>query len=172
MKKIISTSLVLFAVNLVSCQTPVSKQETTKQQPATIMDTQKVNKTDAEWKAELTPEQYEVLRNKGTERPGTGVYLDHKEKGWYTCAACGTELFSSDQKFDSHCGWPSFDGELGGGEKVKKVQDFSHGMIRTEIVCAKCGGHLGHLFDDGPTESGLRYCVNSLSLGFKPAEKK
>ena len=96
-----------------------------------------------------------------------GGYNEHKEKGWYTCRGCGQELFSSDQKFDSHCGWPSFDGELGGGDRIKKVKDFSHGMIRTEIVCANCGGHLGHLFDDGPTESGQRYCVNSLSLGFK-----
>ncbi len=128
-----------------------------------------LNKTEAEWKKILTPEQYEVLRNKGTERPGTGEYNKHFAKGYYTCAGCVTELFSSDQKFDSHCGWPSFDGELGGGDRVKKVKDFSHGMIRTEIVCAKCGGHLGHIFDDGPTDSGQRYCVNSLSLGFKPA---
>jgi methionine-R-sulfoxide reductase len=173
MKTVLSASLVLFAIGFFSCQTPASTKETTNNTPVTAtMETPKVNKTEAEWKAQLTPEQYEVLRNKGTERPGTGEYNNHTAKGWYTCAACGTELFSSDQKFDSHCGWPSFDGELGGGDKVKKVKDFSHGMIRTEIVCANCGGHLGHLFDDGPTESGLRYCVNSLSLGFKPAEKK
>ncbi len=175
MKQFISAALVLFTVGFYACQTPAATNEANKlQTPSTksSMDTEKVNKTDAEWKAQLTPDQYDVLRNKGTERPGTGVYLNHTEKGWYTCAGCGTELFSSDQKFDSHCGWPSFDGELGGGDKVKKVKDFSHGMIRTEIVCAKCGGHLGHLFDDGPTASGLRYCVNSLSLGFKPADKK
>lgn len=128
-----------------------------------------VNKTDAEWKKILTPEQYDILRLKGTEYPGTGKYNKHFEKGYYVCAGCGAGLFSSEQKFDSHCGWPSFDGELGGGDRVKKVKDFSHGMIRTEIVCARCGGHLGHIFDDGPTDSGLRYCVNSLSLGFKPA---
>jgi peptide-methionine (R)-S-oxide reductase len=130
-----------------------------------------VQKSDAEWKKILSPEQYEVLRKKGTERPFTGEFNDHYEKGWYVCAGCGTELFSSGQKFNSHCGWPSFDGELGGGDRVKKVRDFSHGMIRTEIVCAKCGGHLGHLFDDGPTATGQRYCVNSLSLEFK-ADKK
>ena len=131
------------------------------------MDTN-FQKSEEEWKKQLSSEQYEVLRNKGTERPFTGKYNDHYEKGWYVCGGCGQELFSSEQKFDSHCGWPSFDGELGGGDRVKKVKDFSHGMIRTEIVCARCGGHLGHLFDDGPTASGLRYCVNSLSLEFKP----
>lgn len=174
MKLLISAGLLLCATSFFSCQTAekpaTEKAEASQPTPAKPMDT--INKTDAEWKAQLTPEQYEVLRNKGTERPGTGALLNNTEKGWYTCAGCGTELFSSDQKFDSHCGWPSFDGELGGGEKVKKVKDFSHGMIRTEIVCAKCGGHLGHLFDDGPTASGLRYCVNSLSLGFKPAAEK
>ena len=155
-----------------SCQTPggsAAENLNNHKDSLTAMDTSG-QKTDAEWRAILTPEQYEVLRNKGTERPGTGEFNNHFEKGFYTCAACGTELFSSDQKFDSHCGWPSFDGELGGGDKVKKVKDYSHGMIRTEIVCAKCGGHLGHLFDDGPTATGQRYCVNSLSLGFKPAQ--
>ena len=157
-----------------SCQTPVTNtlsgnNETNKPSKQKKPMETSLNKTDAEWKKILTPEQYEVLRNKGTERPGTGKFNKHFEKGYYTCAGCGTELFSSDQKFDSHCGWPSFDGEIGGGDRVKKVPDFSHGMIRTEIVCAKCGGHLGHIFDDGPTASGQRYCVNSLSLGFKPA---
>ncbi len=131
-----------------------------------------VNKTEEEWKKELSPEQYRILREKGTESPGSGEYNKHFEQGFYICGGCGEELFSSDQKFDGHCGWPSFDGEIGGGEKVKKVKDFSFGMIRTEIICARCGGHLGHLFDDGPTASGQRYCVNSLSLKFKPSEKK
>jgi methionine-R-sulfoxide reductase len=128
-----------------------------------------IPKTEAEWKERLSAEQYGVLRMKGTERPGTGQFLYHKEKGIYTCGGCGAELFSSDMKFDSHCGWPSFDRELEGG-KIKQIRDFSHGMIRTEIVCARCGGHLGHIFDDGPTETGMRYCVNSLSLGFKKTE--
>ena len=128
-----------------------------------------IPKTEAEWKEILSTEQYGILRMKGTERPGTGQFLYHKEKGIYTCGGCGTELFSSDMKFDSHCGWPSFDRELEGG-KIKQIADFSHGMIRTEIVCARCGGHLGHIFDDGPTETGMRYCVNSLSLSFKKTE--
>lgn len=126
-------------------------------------------KTESEWKAKLSPEQYSILRQKGTERPGTGTYLHHTEKGVYVCGGCGTELFTSDMKFDSHCGWPSFDREIAGG-KIKQITDFSHGMVRTEIVCAKCGGHLGHIFDDGPTSTGQRYCVNSLSLGFKKSQ--
>lgn len=155
----------VFTSQLSSCQN--STTTNTSQNPAkTSMETT-YNKTDEEWKKELTPDQYYVLRQKGTERPNTGKFNLHFEKGIYTCGGCGTELFTSDQKFESHCGWPSFDGEIGNGDKVKKIKDFSHGMIRTEIVCAKCGGHLGHIFDDGPTKSGLRYCVNSLSLDFK-----
>ncbi|MFN8308498.1 MAG: peptide-methionine (R)-S-oxide reductase MsrB [Chitinophagales bacterium] len=126
-----------------------------------------IKKTEAEWKHELSEEQYYVLREKGTERPFTGKFNLHKEKGVYCCAACGNELFTDGMKFDSHCGWPSFDREIAGG-KIKTFTDTSHGMIRTEIVCAKCGGHLGHLFDDGPTSTGQRYCVNSLSLEFVP----
>lgn len=127
-------------------------------------------KTEGEWKKKLSDEQYYVLREKGTERPFTGKFYLHKDKGIYTCAACGNELFTSDMKFDSHCGWPSFDREIKGG-KIKTEVDSSHGMIRTEIMCAKCGGHLGHLFNDGPTETGIRYCVNSLSLEFAPEKK-
>jgi len=129
-------------------------------------DTVKVEKTEEEWKKELTPEQYNVLREKGTEAPYTGKFYLHKDKGVYVCAACGNELFTSDMKFDSHCGWPSFDREIEGG-KIKTIRDTTHGMIRTEIVCGRCGSHLGHIFDDGPTETGMRYCVNSVSLDFK-----
>jgi methionine-R-sulfoxide reductase len=125
-----------------------------------------ITKTEEDWKKELTPEQYHVLREKGTERPFTGKYYLNEEKGVYVCAACGNELFTSDMKFDSGCGWPSFDREIDGGKIITK-RDTSHGMIRTEIMCARCGSHLGHLFDDGPTETGARYCVNSLSLDFK-----
>lgn len=150
-----------------SCQTN-SPQQQTLSNTKKPMDTS-YNKTDEEWKKTLTPEQYYVLRQKGTERPGTGQYNMTFDKGVYKCAACGAELFSSDQKFDSHCGWPSFDAELGSGDRIKKIRDTSHGMIRTEIVCARCGGHLGHIFDDGPTATGQRYCVNSLSLDFTPA---
>lgn len=123
-------------------------------------------KTEADWKQLLSPEQYHVLREKGTERPGTGKFYKHAEKGVYVCGGCGNELFTDEMKFDSHCGWPSFDKEIAGG-KIKTILDTTHGMVRTEIVCAKCEGHLGHLFDDGPTATGMRYCVNSLSLDFK-----
>lgn len=125
-----------------------------------------IEHSETEWKNLLSPEQYYVLREKGTERPYTGQFYMHKDKGVYVCGACGNELFTSDMKFDSHCGWPSFDREIAGG-KIITHTDTSHGMIRTEIMCAKCGSHLGHLFDDGPTETGMRYCVNSLSLDFK-----
>lgn len=127
----------------------------------------KLNEED--WKAKLTPEQYYVLREKGTERPFTGALLMQKDKGIYRCAGCGNELFTDEMKFDSHCGWPSFDKEIAGG-KINQIKDNSLGMIRTEITCANCGGHLGHIFDDGPTETGMRYCVNSLSLEFVPSE--
>ena len=136
---------------------------TKKNDPSTSV---RVTKTDVEWKSTLTPEQYYVLREKGTESPGTGKLLLNTEKGVYVCAGCGNELFTSDMKFDSHCGWPSFDKEIKGGKIITKT-DNSFGMKRTEIMCAKCGGHLGHLFDDGPTDTGMRYCVNSLSLDFK-----
>lgn len=126
----------------------------------------KVQKSEEEWKQQLTEEQYYVLRQAGTERPFTGVYNMHFEKGIYKCAACGEELFTSESKFDGHCGWPSFDKEIEEGKILEKT-DYSHGMVRTEILCANCGGHLGHVFDDGPTETGLRYCVNSLSLDFE-----
>lgn len=119
------------------------------------------------WKANLSPDQYRILVEKGTERPFTGEFLNHKKDGAYTCAACGEELFSSEAKFESGCGWPSFYDVIESG-KVKTERDTSHGMVRTEILCANCGGHLGHVFDDGPRDkTGLRYCVNSLSLDFK-----
>ncbi|MBI2722531.1 MAG: peptide-methionine (R)-S-oxide reductase MsrB [Bacteroidetes bacterium] len=129
------------------------------------------NKTEEEWKKTLTPEQYRILRQKGTESPHSSELNDLFEEGTYVCAGCGTELFTSNQKFDGHCGWPSFDNEIGGGDRIKKIKDFTHGRVRTEIVCAKCGGHLGHIFDDGPTKTGQRYCVNGLSIGFKKKEK-
>ena len=131
---------------------------------------EKIKKTDAEWKAALTPEQFDVLRKKGTESAFTGKYNIHKEKGMYVCAGCGSKLFSSDTKFDSGCGWPSFFEALD-KEKIKEVRDLTFGMVRIEILCAKCDGHLGHVFDDGPKPTGLRYCVNSLSLGFHPEGK-
>ena len=126
----------------------------------------KVEKSEEEWKAELSPENYQVLRQAGTERPFTGKYNLHFEKGIYTCGACNEPLFSSDSKFEAHCGWPSFDKEMEAGKIIEKT-DASFGMTRTEILCGSCGSHLGHVFDDGPTETGLRYCVNSLSLNFE-----
>jgi len=171
------TFLTLLAVSfiLTSCgQQHASSQKTTLQKQTTMNTNNNENspvvKTEEEWRKFLTPEQYEVLREKGTERPFTGKLLQNKETGIYTCAGCGNELFTSDMKFDAHCGWPSFDKEIEGG-KIKTHTDHSHGMVRTEIACAKCGGHLGHLFDDGPTATGLRYCVNSLSLDFKKEDK-
>lgn len=173
MKKAVFTCSFLLLIGCFSCQTSESQTDskaTNSNTNSKSMDTN-FTKSEAEWKKILSPEQYEVLRNKGTERPGTGEYNHFSEKGTYACAGCGTELFTSDQKFDSHCGWPSFDNNIAGGDRVKQVKDFSHGMIRTEIVCAKCGGHLGHIFDDGPTSTGMRYCVNSLSLKFIPEKK-
>lgn len=129
----------------------------------------KVNHTEEEWKKILTPQQYHVLREKGTDAPFTGKLTYNKEKGSYYCAACGQELFTSDMKFESSCGWPSFDKEIAGG-RIRQVTDTTHGMVRTEILCARCGSHLGHIFNDGPTLTGLRYCVNSTSLEFKKEE--
>jgi peptide-methionine (R)-S-oxide reductase len=124
-----------------------------------------IDKTDIEWQKDLTDEQYSVLRKKGTERAFTGEYLDTEEKGIYCCVGCGNELFESSSKFHSGCGWPSFF-ESWKKDHIEYVTDSSHGMIRTEIVCSKCGGHLGHVFDDGPEPTGKRYCVNSASLKF------
>ena len=118
------------------------------------------------WKKKLSPEQFSVLREKGTEQPFTGKLLGNKEKGMYACAGCGAELFSSGAKFDSGTGWPSFD-EPANTKNIELKNDFSHGMNRAEVVCKKCGGHLGHVFDDGPTRTGKRYCINSCSLGFR-----
>ncbi|BCY29608.1 peptide-methionine (R)-S-oxide reductase MsrB [Flavobacterium okayamense] len=126
-----------------------------------------LKKTNAEWKAKLSDEEYRILREKGTERAFTGEYYDHFEKGIYVCAGCGNKLFESDTKFDSHCGWPSFDKAIKGS--VIYERDLSFGMVRTEVMCAKCGGHLGHVFDDGPEETtGKRYCTNSVSIKFIP----
>ncbi|MDG2243594.1 MAG: peptide-methionine (R)-S-oxide reductase MsrB [Rhodospirillaceae bacterium] len=123
----------------------------------------KIEKLEEDWKAELTPEQYHVLREKGTERAWTGVYNDFKGDGQFHCAGCHAPLFDAGTKFDSGSGWPSFY-DMVNPEAVKEISDNSHGMIRTEVVCAKCDGHLGHVFPDGPNPTGLRYCINSLSI--------
>jgi peptide-methionine (R)-S-oxide reductase len=126
----------------------------------------KVEKSDAEWRAQLTPEQYEVARNKGTERAFTGKYWNHHDAGVYTCVACGEPLFASDTKFESGSGWPSFYQPIDDGH-VETEDDGSHSMQRTEVHCRACGAHLGHVFDDGPRPTGLRYCINSASLDFE-----
>lgn len=128
-----------------------------------------IERSEADWRKQLSEEQYRVLREKGTEAPHSGKYNLHFQDGEYHCAACHTKLFESDQKFESNCGWPSFDDAIEGS--IEYVQDRSFGMIRTEILCANCGSHLGHVFDDGPTETGQRYCVNSASIEFQSKSK-
>lgn len=128
-----------------------------------------MNDRNKDWKSILTEEEYKIMREKGTERPFSGKYNLHFENGVYLCKGCGEPLFDSASKFDAGCGWPSFDKEIQQG-KIKEVLDKSHGMIRVEIICANCDGHLGHVFNDGPTATGLRYCVNSVSLDFNKEE--
>lgn len=153
-------TIILFSI--IGCQSQEKKN--------IAVSNSKIQKTDSEWKKELTPEQYEVLREKGTERPFSGEYVDNFEKGDYVCAACYNVLFHSDAKFHSDCGWPSFDKAIKGS--VTYVTDNTLGMTRTEVNCARCGGHLGHVFDDGPKETtGQRFCTNSVSVKFIPAKK-
>lgn len=128
-----------------------------------------VVKSDQEWRQSLTPEQYQILRKKGTEAPYTGQYWNHKATGTYSCAGCGQELFQSDTKFESHCGWPSF-WDAVDPQRIQFVDDSSFGMRRVEVLCSRCGGHLGHIFNDGPPPTGQRYCINSASLVFEEGE--
>jgi methionine-R-sulfoxide reductase len=157
MQRLLILTVLLAAV---ACQGQTKKAAPTS---ATVDTVKKIVRSEAEWKKILTPEQYHILREKGTDRPFAGKYYLSHDNGVYKCAACGNELFTSDMKFDSDCGWPSFDKEIEGG-KIIQQEDRSYGMVRTEILCAKCGSHLGHIFDDGPTLTGKRYCVNSTSI--------
>ena len=158
-------SFIIIAFSLAACNSNSQNNQNSK--PTSTMENKdKVVKTDEEWKKVLSPQQFEVLREKGTERPYTGKYYLSTEKGIYVCAACGAELFRSDAKFDAGCGWPSFS-DVVDSSKVVYTKDNTLGMTRTEITCARCGGHLGHVFDDGPAPTHLRYCINSVSIELK-----
>ena len=157
---IITTAFGVLFVNFTSQDTYPKLINSTKK-----MKDYKVKKSDEEWKKILSDEEYRVLINKGTEYPGTGEYNIHMKEGIYNCKGCDNPLFTSDQKFESNCGWPSFDNSIEGSVEYKN--DYTLGMTRVEILCTNCGGHLGHVFNDGPTESGKRYCVNSVSIDFK-----
>jgi peptide-methionine (R)-S-oxide reductase len=167
--------MLLFAVIFMLTQACTVANQEDKRKPnmnnTANTNTPKVEKTDEEWRAELTPMQYYVLRQKGTERPYTGAYWDNKDVGTYLCAGCSTLLFTFKTKYDSGCGWPSFY-EAHNNDQILMRADNSHGMQRVEILCATCEGHLGHVFNDGPEPTGLRYCVNSESMIFIPAENE
>ncbi len=164
--KLILTALIFVGLSFQSC---AQKGNSSENKHSNTEHTFEVQKTEAEWKKQLGDQAFEVLRKSGTERAFTGQYNDFKEKGVFTCAGCNTPLFSSETKFESGTGWPSFYKPLT-EENILDLEDNAYGMKRTEVVCATCGGHLGHVFEDGPKPTGLRYCLNSVSLGFIPKE--
>lgn len=159
---------------LISISFPACAQTTNKDAnklTTATMETFEIKKSEDEWRKQLTPVQFGILREKGTERPYTGEYDKFFEEGTYYCAACGTELFTSNTKYNSGCGWPAFY-EPSVNKNIVEKKDVSYGMVRIEVMCAKCGGHLGHVFEDGPQPTGLRYCINSGSLRFEAEKKK
>ena len=158
----------LVSISLSACAQNSSDKNRNK--TAAAMDTFEIKKSDDEWRKQLSPVQFGILREKGTERPFTGEYDKFYEEGTYYCAACGTELFTSKTKYNSGCGWPAFY-EPSVNKNIVEKRDVSYGMVRIEVMCAKCGGHLGHVFNDGPKPTGLRYCINSGSLKFEAGKK-
>jgi peptide-methionine (R)-S-oxide reductase len=162
--------LVLVSISISACAQKSDNNNFNKTTKST-MDTFEIKKTDDEWRKQLSPIQFGILREKGTERPFTGEYDKFYEEGTYYCAACGAELFTSKTKYNSGCGWPAFY-EPSVNKNIVENKDVSHGMVRIEVMCAKCGGHLGHVFNDGPKPTGLRYCINSGSLRFEAGKKK
>ncbi|NQV37401.1 MAG: peptide-methionine (R)-S-oxide reductase MsrB [Candidatus Marinimicrobia bacterium] len=164
MTRSIKYPILITSILLVSLITSKSFGQPANTNPTKPIQGQTMQLTDEQWKERLTNEQFNILRKKGTERAFSGMYDEHFDAGTYTCAGCGTVLFQSDTKYNSGCGWPAFFNFIPG--TINEHRDTSHGMNRTEVTCAKCGGHLGHVFEDGPRPTGLRYCINSASLNF------
>ncbi len=162
--------ILLMVLLMASCDAQSAKESKTEK-PSTAVNLTKINRSEAEWKKQLTDEEYYILREKGTERAFTGKYVYNKDSGTYVCAGCQLPLFSSATKFKSGTGWPSFYEPIVKGH-VAEEQDMSYGMVRTEIHCARCGGHLGHVFRDGPPPTGLRYCINGYAMDFEKAGEK